>query len=46
MRSLKQTDILTGSIPKQLLEQRAEPDRQKEEQQLLGDAAGQNIRLF
>ena len=30
----------------QLLEQRAEPDRQKEEQQLLGDAAGQNIRLF
>ena len=30
----------------QLLEQRAEPDRQEKGQQLPGDAAGQNIRLF
>ena len=30
----------------QLLEQRAEPDGQKEQEQLFGDAARQNIRLF
>ena len=30
----------------QLLEQRAEPDRQKEDQQLAGNAAGQDVRLF
>ncbi len=30
----------------QLLEQRTEPDRQEEKEQLPGDAAGQNIRLF
>ena len=30
----------------QLLEQRTEPDGQKEQQQLFGDAAGQNIRLL
>ena len=28
------------------LEQRAEPDGQKEQEQLFGDAARQNIRLF
>mgnify|MGYP001060877772 CR=1 FL=1 len=30
----------------ELLEQRAEPDGQKEQEQLFGDAARQNIRLF